>query len=405
MLQQYVNLPRAVHILCLGVFINRAGSFVLVFLTIYLSEQLGYSETFAARCMGALGLGSMFATLIGGQLADQIGRRFVMLVALFGGAGLLVLLSFAESQVAILSTIAAYGLVAETFRPACSAMIGDLTQPEQRPAAFGLFYIAINLGFACGPPIGGILAEVSYSLLFWADACTMAVFGGIIVFAIVDTRALATDDDSPPTIVPMRAAVERILSDRIFLMFCGSTVLISLVFMQSVSTLPMFIKQSGYTNFQFGLLMGINGILIFVCQLPLTHALERFHPMANLIAGGILIAIGFGTYAFPSTMVLMVCSVLVWTTGEMMQAPFKQTIVTNMAPGELRARYLGLFGLTFSLALTIGAPLGGEILNRYGARSLWTLCFIVAGAAVAGYALTYRSLIRQRASENMTDVA
>lgn len=406
MLQQYFHLPGSVHILCLGAFINRAGSFVLVFLTIYLSEQLGFSETFAAWCMGAFGCGSMFAALIGGQLADQIGRRIVMLFALFGGAALLILLSFAESQAAVLLTIAGYGLVAETFRPACSAMIGDLTRPEQRPAAFGLFYIAINLGFACGPPIGGILAEQSYDLLFWGDAITMATFGIIIYLGIKETHLQDADskdgNNKPIDTVSMSAAIRRIAADRTLMLFCCSTLLTSLVFMQCASTLPMVIKQAGYSNLEFGLLMGINGILIFVCQLPITHFLERFHPMTNIIGGGILVAVGFGMYAFPHTLLLMIFSVIVWTTGEMMQAPFKQTVVTNLAPPELRGRYLGLLAMSYSLALTVGAPLGGEILDRFGSRTLWSLCFLVASAGVAGYFFTRQSIVKQESAARIT---
>ena len=89
MLRDYVNLPLPVRILCLGSLINRAGSFVLVFLTIYASEELGFGVGFATACMGIFGLGSMVGAIVGGQLADQIGRRIVMLIAQIGGAALL----------------------------------------------------------------------------------------------------------------------------------------------------------------------------------------------------------------------------------------------------------------------------------------------------------------------------
>lgn len=392
MLREYLDLPRSVHILCAGMFINRAGSFVMVFLTIYVTEQLGFEKTFAAQCMGMFGLGAIAASLIGGQLADQIGRKVVMLTAMFGGAILLLALSAAESRTAVLLTIFAYALVAETFRPACSAMMGDLTEPSQRPASFGLYYICINLGFACGPPIGGILADVSYKFLFWGDALTMAAFGLIIGCFVPESQAAVPEDTPTPDDVPVTVAVKRILSDGPFVLFCLATFLLSLVFMQSVATLPIFIKDAGYSNSEFGVFMAINGLLIFLVQLPLTHFLERFNAMSNIVVGGILIGIGFGMYYWPATSFLLVAAVLVWTVGEMMQAPFKQTVVTNLAPPELRARYLGLFSMSHSLALMVGAPIGGFILSNHGSQALWSVCFTISLAGSLTYAATYRTV-------------
>lgn len=409
MLRDYVNLPRQVHVLCLGLLINRAGSFVLVFLTIYLSERLGYSKTFAAQSMGLFGLGSMLASLIGGQLADQFGRRIVMLGSLYGGALLLLLLGHVTAPAHLLGTIFLFGLVSESFRPACAAMLGDLTRPEQRPASFGLMYIAINLGFALGPPIGGWLADYSYALLFYGDALTMAVCGVIIMWLLPETRPGVIPDgphsNDQNQVISVREAARRILSDGPFVAFCLGMLLIALVFMQAFSTLPIHIKSAGYTNEQFGFLIAINGFMIFVCQLPLTHFLQRFNPMSNIVAGGLLIAIGFALYALPATVPLLCCSIVIWTTGEMMQAPFTQTIVTNLAPTELRGRYLGLFGTSYSLALTIGAPIGGYVLDQHGSQALWLGCLVVALLAVAIYMLMYRPVTQRHLAVVHSDAA
>lgn len=367
----------------------------MVFLTIYVSEQLGFSKVFAARCMGAFGVGSILAAVIGGQLTDQIGRKVVMVGSLAIGAALLIVLSLARSATVVLAIIAAYGLVAEMFRPACSAMIGDLTREEQRPSAFGLYYIAINLGFAIGPPLGGVLADYSYALLFWADAATMFMFAIFLSVSVFETRSLATTEletDQPqPNGVSAPEAIGRIINDKPFLLFCSASLLLGLVFVQCFSALPIFIKDAGYTNRQFGMIMAINGLMIFLCQLPLTHYLERFAPMRNVTWGAVLLAIGYGAYGISAAPWLLIVAVLIWTTGEMMQAPFKQTVVTNMAPPELRGRYLGALGMCFAIALTLGAPLGGEVLEHLGARSLWIGCFVIALLSAGIYSAAHRS--------------
>ena len=117
--------------------------------------------------------------------------------------------------------------------------------------------------------------------------------------------------------------------------------------------------------------------------------------MTNILMGGVLIGIGFAIYFFPPSLLLFLIAIVVWTTGEMMQAPFKQTLVTALAPPELRGRYMGTHGMSYSLALMIGAPLGGFILSQYGAQTLWTVCTVVSLAAVVVYAGSYRSLAKR----------
>ena len=142
MMRHYVDLPRTVYILCAGSFINRAGSFVMLFLTIYVTEQLGAGKAFASYCIGAFGLGSVVASLLGGQLADQFGRRSTLLLALFGGPIALTALSLVSNPWMFMGMLFLFAVIMEMYRPASSAMIGDVTAGDQRPHAFGLMYIS-----------------------------------------------------------------------------------------------------------------------------------------------------------------------------------------------------------------------------------------------------------------------
>ncbi len=160
----------------------------MLYLTIYVSEVLGLGKTFASYCIGAFGLGAVIASFVGGQLADQLGRRITLLFALFGGAISLILLSVITNGWLFMATMFSFALIVEMYRPATSAMISDLTTPSQRPHAFGLMYIAINLGFAVAPPIGGYLAERSFLWLFWGDAITTAMYGCVILLFISESR-------------------------------------------------------------------------------------------------------------------------------------------------------------------------------------------------------------------------
>lgn len=412
MLKQYLELPRPVHILCAGTLVNRTGSFVLVFLTLYISDDLKLGVPFATLCLGILGFGSLIAALVGGQLADQVGRRFVMLTSLFGGAAMLIVLSFLRDKYSLALAIFIFALLNEMYRPAAAAMIGDLTTSQQRPLAFGLMYIAMNLGFAVSPPIGGFLATYSFDWLFWGDGATTALYGLIILFFIAESHpgyvrrgfpagpVDATNADNPSntdtagqsatgqvthpekTHVPLAAAAKHILSDSNFLLFCLSMLLIMTVFMQALSTLPLYMEACGLSKAKIGFLLAINGAMIFTLQLPLTHFLSRFNRMSVIATGAAIIGVGTGLTSFASVWWAFVFTIMTWTCGEMAQAPFTNAVVSDMAPASLRGRYMGLFNMTFATAIMIGAPVGGAVFSRFGGRTLWACCFGVSMLSV-----------------------
>lgn len=387
MLRTYLNLPRQVHMLCLGTLLNRVGSFVLLFLPIYLTGELKLSPTFATNCLGVFGFGSMVASIVGGQLADQIGRRFVMMLALFGGAVMLFVLSFVREPWQILMSVLAFSLLVEMYRPAASAMLADLVTPKQRPLAFGLMYTSLNLGYTFAAVIGGVVAEYSFHWLFWGDGITTGLYGFVVLLLVRETAAVTSasggdggSDSSvagdsslqkEPAQVPFREATRRILQDGTYLVFLLANLLTGIVFMQGGSTLPLHMKAEGLSNLDYGLLISINGILIVLFQLPAGHVMSRWNAMTMLIIGGTLIAVGFAINAFATTVILFGLSIVIWTAGEIVQAPFNNSVITDTAPPELRARYMGPFSMCFSAALMICAPLWGVIFEEFGPKVLW----------------------------------
>ena len=401
-LSEYVRLPRAVHVLCVGMLINRAGAFFTIFLTIYLSEELGFGVPFATFAMGVAGLGAMLGAICGGQLADQIGRRPVMLAAVFGSAVMLLVLSVISQRLPFLFAIFAFSFINDMYRPAGSAMIGDLVPADRSQHAFGLMFISINLGFAIAPTLGGMLADYSFRWLFWGDAITTASFGLMIVAFIRETKPqIEANQERKPSVHQDTAtvvqAIKYIASDTTFLLFCLATLLNALLMTQGFSTLPIAMLENGYTKAEFGRIIAINGVLIVCAQLPLTSLLSRFDRLTVIASGALLIAIGFGSNAFGSSLPFVVMAIIIWTAGEMFKAPFMQAVVLDLAPKQLRARYQGVFSMCFALSVVLGAPLGGQILNRYGSTVLWKCVFFVGVLSACLYLLS-ASAIRLRSN-------
>jgi len=401
MIRPYLELPRAVHILCIGSFINRAGTFLIPFLTLYLTSKRGFSEFAATSGAAVCGVGSVTASLVGGHLADQIGRRRVMLMSLFGNAGVLLVFGFLHSPWTMFPCLFLFTMLADMYRPAASAMMGDLVEPERRSLSFGLMYTAINLGFGVGAVAGGTISRrLGFEWMFAIDATTSVIYGAIILLFIreslgmhrpppleasvpvegdtVDPTTIHGERADASVVVPLKAAVGIILRDRVFLLFCLSSFCIGTVFMQSMTSLPLYLRNEFNIDSEgYGRIISVNGLLIALLQLPLTAAIQRFNRATMLLLGALATAFGFGATELASVPIGFGFTVAIWTIGEMLMAPFNGPVVTDLAGPTMRGRYFGVFGMSFSVAMMVSAPIGGWVLQRFGGVVLWRGCLVM----------------------------
>ncbi|MBK8167692.1 MAG: MFS transporter [bacterium] len=405
-MRQYLSLPRTVHVLCLGVLINRAGTMLVPFLTLYLQSRIGLGIETATRVMGAYGAGALVAAILGGHLADRFGRKRVMVGSLVGGAAILGLFPLLHAPWQVAVGLFVFASVGEMYRPATQAMIADLVEPGRRPAAFALMYVAVNLGFAIAPVIGGLLAATSFRWLCWVDALTNAAYALLLLGLVRESRpapsAAGAVDRSGAVIagavdghVGTAAAIGAILRDGTMLAFCAGIVLVGLSFMQVASTFPLYLGQLGIDAKQYGRIIAVNGLMITVLQLPFASLVSRWRRDLVMIASGVVLGVGFFLNAFARTPWQFTAVVVVWTLGEMLNAVFAPTIVSDLAPPALRGRYLGVFTMCFSSAAMFGAPLGGLVLARGGGLALWTAVLLL-GLGAAAFSAVAAPGIRRR---------
>jgi MFS family permease len=360
------SLPRPVWILCAGTFVNRFGSFVAVFLVLYLRER-GYSIPESGLVVSFYGIGNVVAAAVGGWVADRFGRRNALALSMFGSAATLLLLSQAASLplIIVLTTLA--GLTGEMYRPAAAALITDLTPAGERIPAFALNRLAINAGFAAGPAVAGLLAEHSFFLLFLGDALTSAAFGVICLTALPEGVRVRRKDER------RGEAIRTMVHDRLFLFFLISSVLGAFVYFQSQTTFPLHVKASGLSDADYGLLISLNGLAIVLLELPLVAITQRFPYRPVLALGSVLVGLGFALNAVANDMPELAFAVLVWTLGEIIYAPVASAYVADIAPEHLRGRYQGAWGLTWGLAFVLAPALGAAIF-AWSPDGLWLTC-------------------------------
>jgi len=378
------GLPRPVWLLVAGTFVNRFGSFVLVFLVLYV-RHLGHSTAAAGLAASAYGAGGIASSLLGGWLADRIGRRNAIALSMFSSAAAMLGLSEARPLATIVALSVVVGLTTELYRPASAALMADLVASEQRVAAFGLWRFAINLGFAIGPLVGGLLAQRSFFLLFAGDAATSAVFGVLALAALPQGRRTEAH-------LEVRGEAARTIArDRRFVLFLLASVLGAFAYFQSQTTFALQVVDDGHSRATYGALVALNGLAIVLVELPLISVTQRLRRVPVLAAGLALEGIGFGLIPASGTAAWLAVTVLVWTLGEMVFSPVAAAYVADISPEHLRGRYSGAWGLSFGIALVLAPSLGALVYSASHA-ALWVACLACGLGAASLVLLSERNV-------------
>jgi MFS family permease len=238
-------LPKPFWVLLAGTFINRFGTFVMPFLTIYLYQQ-GHSLVVASFAVSAFGFGTLCGSTLGGWLADRIGRKHTIAIGAFASSVFYMLLYCAGSMPAIVVCAALAGLGAGTYPPASSALLADVVPEDRRVRAWSALRVALNAGFACGVASAGFLAKISFFWLFAGDALTTAIYGCIAL------AALPHGLRSVEAKAPWPEALRHIRGNRAFHLTFAAALCVALIFSQFGSAYSVHVVLLGLSLDVFG---------------------------------------------------------------------------------------------------------------------------------------------------------
>ncbi|MBC8029231.1 MAG: MFS transporter [Pyrinomonadaceae bacterium] len=382
-------LPREVWILCLATLVNRAGTMVLPFLTLYLTVERRFSAATAGLALTIYGIAAIVIAPLSGRLSDRLGGLRIIKLSLFLSAVVLFIFPFAHSLTSILVMTGVWAIVNEAFRPPSMSIIGDLAGPAQRKAAFALSRLAINLGMSIGPVVGGFLAMRSFKLLFYVDGTTALLAGLILVLvpwrpgkpALSENNSASIELPANVSTAGIRSSTvlpySSVLNDRRFLYFLAAMLPVELVFFQTLAAMPLFlVRDLHMTEAGFGMLLAINTVLIIVIEVPLNAAMADWSNRHALALGALLIGLGFGGMALDGGVLWLSLTVVVWTFGEMILLPASAAEVSDVAPPAQSGAYMGLYSMGFSVAFAIGPMLGVQTMERFGSSAVWIGTFI-----------------------------
>ncbi len=396
----FAGLPRRTWLLCFAGFVNRSGSMVVPFLSIYTSRRFGFTVEDAGFVVGLYGLGAIFGSLLGGWLCDRLGPVRVQ-IATLGVAGLwMMLLPLLRDPTWFALAIVVLGLLADAFRPGSITAAAASVPPALRRRAMSLNRLMMNAGWAFGPTIGGFLIDVDARWLFVADGGTCLLAATFLAVFLrgwqphVETTAGAT---AP-------SALRGPFRDRYFLLLMAANLAAMVGFMQYFTTGTRYFENDLHLDgWTIGVLLAINPVMILLFEMPVVHLLRARSPLPTVALGSFLYAAGYALLLVPELGITgAALAMVVVAIGELLQMPMISSHINDHAPAHARGAYNGVYGMCFCLGLVIAPSLGGFSYERGGPFGLWAMTVGLTLLAALGFLALHRRSLRRGSTEPLT---
>ncbi|SFN87451.1 Predicted arabinose efflux permease, MFS family [Bizionia echini] len=361
--------------LALITLINRAGTMVIPFLSLYLTTDLKLSFAQVGWVMSAFGLGSVCGSWLGGKLTDKIGYYKVMVRSLLSTGILFVALQFLHTFASICIGIFLVMLVADMFRPAMFVALSAYSKTENKTRSVTLIRLAINLGFSAGPALGGIIiTTLSYAGLFWVDGIT-CILATILMVNVLNPKKAKTQDSI------INNNPQSAYKDKAFWIFLAAMTMFGIVFLQYFSTMPLYYKKiHNLTELEIGIILGLNGAFIFLLEMPLIKWLEntRYSKPALMVFGAILVGISFIILNVTPWIGILLFGMLFMTIGEMITFPFSNAFAMERAKRGNQGEYMALYSIAFSIAHIFGHNAGMQMADTLGFENTWYIMTLLS---------------------------
>ena len=373
----YSGLSKNTWYLSIVMLVNRSGTMVVPFLTMYCHIQLGFTVGQSGFVLALFGGGAIVGAFIGGKIVDAWGFYPLQLGSLLMGGTMFIVVGFLHNYVLLCAGTFILSICNESFRPANATAIAHYCAVENRTRSFSLNRLAINLGWAFGGALGGFIASYNYHLLFWVDGCTNILAALLLLKLLPFVKT-----GSKRTIAKQVDTVHSPYRDKAYLFFIVLTIMFAACFFQIFSMQPLFYKTQWGLNEQFiGMLMALNGIIIVAVEMIMVFSMEGKKPLTVFIRTGVfLVGVGFATLNIfpPAAWVAIICVVII-TLGEMLSMPFMNSFWVSRTAESNRGQYAAMYTIAWSVAQVVGPYTGSQVIEKWGYKVLW---WIIAGVCV-----------------------
>lgn len=378
------GLSKAAWVLALVMLINRSGSMVVPFLSVYLTASLGFDLSQAGILLSLFGVGSIVGAFAGGWLSDKVGHFWVQFLSLVLGGSLFFVVANITEFMPLCAGIFTISAVSEMLRPANASSVAYYARPENVTRAFSLNRMAINLGYSVGPAFGGMIASVSYKSLFIVDGITCILAGILFFFYFRNRKGNQVAEDSGSQAPSSTTAA---LKDWRFMLFVLLVLSFATVFFQLFMTWPLYYKEVyALPESQIGLLIGLNGLLVFLLEMVIVYTVgERFSLRRLIMIGSLLNGLAFIILNLVHAEPVLYAAVLIVSLAEIMAMPFMATFTVQSSGEKNRGVYMGMYSFAYSAAFVLAPAMGTYVVRVASFEALWWVCGILSIVTAVGF--------------------
>lgn len=393
----YNEFPAKFWVLVGASFVDRVGATLFFpFFTLYVTDKFDIGMTQAGMLLGVFHLSGMIGNVIGGALADRFGRKVIVLFGLTISALSALSMGFAERLEVFYLLALTVGLLSDVAGPAWQAMIADLLPEDKRTEGFGIMRVMGNMAWIIGPSIGGFIATRSFLTLFILDAIASLITAAIILRRIPETKPELAEGEKVESLGQTIGGYGNVLTDRAFMGYILASIAMTLVYIQMYNSLSVYLRDvHGVSPQGFGFVLTTSAITVILFQFWVSRRVKNYPPMLMMALGAAFYMVGFSLYGFVSTYGLFLAAMVVITIGEMIVMPTSQALAASFAPGNMRGRYMAIFGLSWAVPATIGPAAAGIVMDNYNPDWVWYIGGLLCLVSVISFLILQRTT-RQR---------
>lgn len=397
--EAYSGLPTPIWMLSGALFINRFGTMVLPFLTLYLTKSLGFSNATAGFVVSIYGIGSVIGAYVGGRLTKPVGAIRLQVILLLMSVPIFVVIPFCTTFLSLAISVFLLSIFSEGVRPANATAITEYSSPELRTRSFALNRMALNLGISFGPAIGGLLIEFGFFWIFVADALTTACCAfALLYFFGFRTKSKFDSQATDSTATNESSNNNSPARDVNYLIYLFLTFACALVFFQFFTTYPLYLNEHyGLSEFRIGLIYAVNTIMIVFLEMLLVQRAKDWNLVLCVAWGCFLTCLGFGILPFSTAVWFCVLSAIILTIGEMLASPMSSSWVSQRSENRDTGSYMGWYTMSYSIAFIIGPAVGG-LIYQSNKNMVFYLSMLVGILVLFGFLTLNKRLEREKAA-------
>jgi MFS family permease len=377
--------PKQLRLMFFGMLISTLGSSMIwPFLMIYVRQRVNLPLTQIASLMTINATTAIIAAFIAGPITDRVGRKWVMVISLAGNSLVYFFMSGAHNYLSFALLLAFSGMFNPLYRVGADAMVADLIQPEKRPDAYALMRLSNNAGISIGPMIGGFVSSLSFSVAFYFAGSGMMIYSVLLALFAVET--LSEESGKFTKISKSFGGYLHVIRDTQFLMFIGAFILTQMCALLIWILMPVYANNIfNVPESQYGFIPTTNALMVVFLQVFITRITKRYRALPVMMIGTIFYALGVGSVALGRSFIGFWISIIIMTIGELILMPTSSTYVANLAPPDMRGRYMSIAGLTWSAAAGIAPVLGGYLNDAIAPVATWYGGFVIGILGTIGF--------------------